>query len=448
MAVQNRNDMYSLGAVDLNSQPSVNIYAQHLQRKQAREEALDNYEMNRINRMNEQGVRDNDRSGLDARVIDLKTFYQANKDKIRKGGTPEAYNYEKMFRDTLAGISKSKQATAEDEVFGKLRLERKKDGRNTPEEWFDIYTKHQQTPVWDENFQPLPLAEFMELNVPVYDAAKSLKGYSDIKRTPGLPRYEQDPSDKFARLEYIDESFDKGAREAIRVRAKNEFDKDGSFANQVKSDFSNTVQRQNLEKTFIDAYGAAPQDMSDYAVAKKLSELQLTVTGKPKRVYNREQIMKEQQKNALNRLYVYAGIQQGKEDKNELLAIREFKSYINQAQKGGGEFTPRQEIVNNLSVQGILGKEYPTKFTLSDDGETVSYSISGKTKQLPVEAFFNDITNALPTKDKGSAAQKVIEGAKKTPTMVTVVLKDGTRGQIPSGQLNKFLKENPGSKKQ
>ena len=142
--------MYNAGAERVSSQPSVNIYAQHLQRKQAREEALDAYEMNRMNRMNEQGVRDIDRPGLDAKVLDMKTFYQANKDRIRKGGTPEAYNYEKMFRDTLGGISKSKNATARAETFNKIRLERQKLGRNTPEDWFNEYTQHEDTPIWDE----------------------------------------------------------------------------------------------------------------------------------------------------------------------------------------------------------------------------------------------------------------------------------------------------------
>ena len=128
----------------------------------------------------------------------------------------------------------------------------------------------------------------------------------------------------------------------------------------------------------------------------------------------RKQMMEQQHKNALSRLYVYAGIQQGKEDKNELLAIRELKSYINQASTRNGEFTPRQEIINNLSTGTGILKQSPNKFVLSDDGTTVTYSGDGlEPRTVPVEAFFNDITNALPTKDKGSAAQKAIDDAKK-----------------------------------
>jgi hypothetical protein len=43
-----------------------------------------------------------------------------------------------------------------------------------------------------------------------------------------------------------------------------------------------------------------------------------------------------------------------------------------------------------------------------------------------------------------------ITGGNTTPksSTVTVVLKDGRKGEIPSDQLDKFLKDNPGSKRQ
>ena len=73
MALHNNPEMYSGGAVVFDNRQPINLYAQLLQRKQAREEALDAYEMNRVNRMNEAGGRDIDRPGLDEKVIDMKT---------------------------------------------------------------------------------------------------------------------------------------------------------------------------------------------------------------------------------------------------------------------------------------------------------------------------------------------------------------------------------------
>jgi hypothetical protein len=347
----------------------------------------------------------------------MKSYYQAHKDKIRKGGTPEAYNYEKMFRDTLGGISKSKTATAKAETFNKIRLERQKVGRSTPEDWFNEYTQHEDTSIWDEKFPDLDISKFMANQALKYDPQKTLKGFADIKRTPGSPRYEQDPSDRFARLEYIDETFDPNAKTTIVARAQDLYDTDDAFAMEVQKDFNNPIKRGELDKIAQKEFGTAPQSMSDYAAAKILEQLQPTVTGKPKRVLNREEMMKQQHKNALSRLYTYAGIQQGKEDQNELLAIRELKSYINQAAGKGGEFTPRQEIINGLSIGTGILKQSPNKFILSPDGTTVTYSGNGlQPRSVTVEAFFNDITNALPTKDKGTKAQEVIDKAKKKPT--------------------------------
>jgi len=344
----------------------------------------------------------------------MKAYYQANKDKIRKGGTPEAYNYEKMFRDTLAGVSKSKTATAKAETFNKIRLERQKLGRNTPEDWFNEYTQHEDTPIWDEKFTDLDLPKYMSQNTVKYDPKKTIDLFKDIKRTPGTARYEPVPGDKFSSLEYIDETFDKDSKITIAARANDLYDTNDGFAMEVQQDFNNPVKRGEYEKLFTEEFGTQPQSMNDYATAKVLQQLQPKITSKPRRITNKEGMMAAQQKNALSRLYVYAGIQQGKEDKNELMAIREFKSYVAQAQKSGGTFTPRQEIIDNLSTGSGILKQSPNKFTLSDDGTTVTYSGNGfEPRTVPVEAFFNDITNALPTKDRGNATERVIESVKK-----------------------------------
>lgn len=296
MALQNDPMIYRAGAERFNTQPVVNIYAQTLARKQAREEALDNYEMNRMNRMNEQGVRDIDRPGLDQKVLDMKAFYQAHKDKIRRGGTPEAYNYEKMFRDTLAGVSKSKNATARAEAFNKLRLERQKLGRNTPEDWFQDYTQHEDTPIWDERFQDLDLSKFMGQNQVKYDPKKALDLFKDIKRTPGSPRYEDIPGDKFGRNKFVDESFDTPAKETIAARASDLYDSNDGFATELQADINNPIRRGELEKISVKEFGSAPQSMHDYAAAKALQMLQPTITGKPK--YEQDWFKRQQQMQA------------------------------------------------------------------------------------------------------------------------------------------------------
>lgn len=365
MAIQNNPNMFSAGAVSLNSQPTVNLYAQMLQRKQAREEALDAYEMNRINRMNEQGVRDIDRLGLDQRVIDMKTYYNANKDKIREGGTPESYNYERMFRDTLAGVAKSKNATARAETFNKIRLERQKLGRNTPEEWFNDYQSHEDTPVWDEKFTELDLPKYMAQNTVKYDPKKTLDLFKDIKRVPLAPRYEAVPGDRFSRVEIVDEAFDKDAKMNIAARANDMYDTNDGFAEVVQKDFSNPVRRGELEKLFVQEYGTQPQSMGDYASAKMLEQLQPKIPGKPKIITNREKLLEQQHKNSISRLYVYANIQDRKPETIGRNIDNLIGQHIEDARNNNGHV-----ITDNATFESITGKKATSNsFLMFDEGQ-------------------------------------------------------------------------------
>ena len=405
MAIQNNPNMYTGGAVVLNSQPEVNIYAQHLQRKQAREEALDAYEMNRINRMNEQGVRDIDRPGLDTKVIDLKTYYQANKDKIRKGGSPEAYNYEKMFRDTLGGVSKSKNATARAETFNKIRLERQKVGRSTPEDWFQEYSQHEDTPIWDEKFTDLDLPKYMSQGAPKFDAQKTLKGFADIKRTPGQPRYEAIPGDRYGRNKVVDETFDTNAKTTIAARAHDLYDTDDGFAFEVQQDFNNPVKRGELEKISAKEFGTAPQSMADYAAAKIISQLQPTVSGKPKYepLFDERQKLLQGYKQQNIATYQWYKRQDRAEQDYFIDAIIE--DQMQTAGRNDGFFNPSPLVKEKFPSRNAFGERItPSKFKVADNGTAIEYSgngvVPGKIGINEYKAILRDEFTAKGTSDQ------------------------------------------------
>jgi hypothetical protein len=270
-------NLYSGGAVVFDSRPSTNLAIQLMLKKQAREEALDEYEKNRINRINEQGLRDVDREGLDRAVMDLRGYYQGNKERIRKGNTAEAYEYEKKFRDVLGYISESKQEAAKDETFSKLRQERLKYGRSTPEDWFVDYEASQR-PIRSEGFKSLDLTKMMSQQAPKYDPGKTMKLFSDIKRTTGAPRYEKIADQPFKLREITEERFDENAKAIIAAKAADLYDTDDGFAYEVQQDFNNPVKRAQLEKVFLDEFKTQPQSLSDYAIAKKMQEIQPVIT--------------------------------------------------------------------------------------------------------------------------------------------------------------------------
>lgn len=413
MALQTPNNLYTFGAVDLNSQPSVNVYAQHLQRKQAREEALDQYEMNRINRMNEQGVRDIDRAGLDAKVLDMKVYYNANKDKIRKGGTPEAYNYEKMFRDILAGVSKSKNATARAETFNKIRLERQKLGRNTPEEWFSEYTQHEDTPIWDEKFQDLDLPKYMSQNTVKYDPKKTLDLFKDIKRTPGSPRYEDIPGDKYGRNKFIDETFDKEAKLTIAARASDLYDSNDGFAMEVQEDFNNPVKRGELEKISIQEFGTAPQSMADYAAAKMLQQLQPRVSGKPKY----EPLFSERQKllqgYKQQNIATYNWYRQQDKANQDYFIDAIIDDQLTSAAGNEGYFNPSPLVKNKFATPNAFGQKVaPSKFKFVDNGTAVEYYSGDK----PIGKIgLNEYKAVVRDEFTAKAAPEQVDRSKQKP---------------------------------
>ncbi len=282
MAIQNHPALYTGGSERFNSQPVVNIYAQTLARKQAREDALDEYERSRINRINEAGLRDQDREGLDNKVLELKGYYNQNKNAIRKGNNKESYEYEKMFRDNLNYISESKDRAARSNAVMKYREERLKKGRGMPEGFLEEYELH-ELPIggkkYDQEGKETPskaidISKYALQEQPNYDQQKSMKLLSGIQKVPVSTTYETIEGQPDLRKEVVKYQFDDSGKQAIRAIALNEYTDDDGFANHVQSIVNDPTRRGRLEKVFEDNYGTKPSSLPDYAVAVKLDELQ------------------------------------------------------------------------------------------------------------------------------------------------------------------------------
>jgi hypothetical protein len=271
------NNLYTAGAVEFDSRPSTNLFIQYQRQKQARDEALDNYERARIDRINESGLRDQDREGLDNIMLGIKQYYQGNKDAIRRGNTPQNYEYEKMMRDAKNYIGESKERTSKSLAMEKYRQERLKQGRSTTEDFWKDYQAHEM-PIRSEGSQSMQLEKYLSQQAPKYDQSKTLKLFSDIKRTPGQPTYKPLEGRPFFNQEIIEERFDENAKGNIAVRAAEAYDSDDGFAYEVQQDYNNPVKRGQLEKIFTEEFQTAPQSMSDFATAKVISQLQPVVT--------------------------------------------------------------------------------------------------------------------------------------------------------------------------
>jgi hypothetical protein len=97
MALQLPN-IYTLGQVQVSTQPLAQLQGQLLAKKQAREEALDKYFEVKTKELTKKGIADNDVVGYEDRLKKLQNYWTQNKADISKGGMSQR-NFEYMVDD-------------------------------------------------------------------------------------------------------------------------------------------------------------------------------------------------------------------------------------------------------------------------------------------------------------------------------------------------------------
>lgn len=124
MAVSTINP-WSAGAVTLNMQPWEAFYERQSLKKQAKEDALDNYFRDLGKNVTPAGMRSQDIPNLLAKTKEWQNFYGQNKAAILNpkldGG--QAYSeYMNRYQDQLGAISQSKEAMKSMDAIGKMKL--------------------------------------------------------------------------------------------------------------------------------------------------------------------------------------------------------------------------------------------------------------------------------------------------------------------------------------
>lgn len=130
MAIQNDPRMYSAGAVQFDSSPSVNMYAQLMAKrdaqKRAKDEALNQYFDKELRDLSPTGVRDVHKPGIMADIGAAQQYWYDNKDKIMKGGA-ERVEFQRKIQNTSHTIQKAKDRDKFLLELGKAKYEGKYD---------------------------------------------------------------------------------------------------------------------------------------------------------------------------------------------------------------------------------------------------------------------------------------------------------------------------------
>lgn len=142
MALYTSPHLYTGGATVFNSSPYVNFAANLMAKKQAKDEALENYYQNLNKSINPAGVRTQDINGFMEKTNGLQTFWQQNKDAIKNprldnGKAQTEYN--SRFQDIQGYINQSKQEELRKKPFIDLLADPDKRERISDKMLYDVH---------------------------------------------------------------------------------------------------------------------------------------------------------------------------------------------------------------------------------------------------------------------------------------------------------------------
>lgn len=159
MALQIHPSLYTGGAERFNSRPSVALYANLMARKQARDDAYDEYIRSLNKNVNPAGMRNQERQVFDEKLAEWQKFGMENRDAIRKRTGGMDMEFQRMYQGLLNTIQESKTEEERKKPAIELLLDPNKrdrideDGfmRDIASHDAPLYVKDEKTGQWMRN---------------------------------------------------------------------------------------------------------------------------------------------------------------------------------------------------------------------------------------------------------------------------------------------------------
>lgn len=361
------SNLYSGGAERFDSSPYVNFYAQTMARKQAKDEALDQYYQNIFKQVNPAGARTQDIPRFTEKVNEWQQFYQQNRDKIKNprldGGKAQS-EFQSRFVDAQNYIQQSKNEAKTYE--GLIPILRDPDKRSRiPENVIQGLASH-DLPLGDPkrksfdmsslNFDPKPFDVTMQKNF--------LQGVQQgLKMDDNITGITTDPK-TFTQTVTTTSSFGDEAKGAIRNRAAGAYGSDPSFKHFVDTELSKPGNYQQLNSIFKKQFGTDIQHPEDLATAWSLGAIQEERTAQKNQDdwKSRQDYLQGQRINLLNRRI--AAEKQGKKDEggwiNEYVGVLKEQSLMGpsvQYKYKSGQTADEYDIPMDATLSKLLEKQ-------------------------------------------------------------------------------------------
>jgi hypothetical protein len=230
MALINPLGVYTGGNVVFNSNPYTAFATNMMQRKAARDEAMDNYYRDLNKSINPAGVRTQDINGFMQRTNALQDYWQKNRDAIKNprldnGASQTEYN--SRYQDIQGYINSSKQAELQKKPFVDALSDPDKRERVSDRMLYDVHLH--DLPLDDQNRKQFDITQedFNPKQMTSDDWQKYYKGVgegitpdkNDILITPS-------PTDKFTNIETTVARYTPEKLQTIGNLAKTDYDSD------------------------------------------------------------------------------------------------------------------------------------------------------------------------------------------------------------------------------
>lgn len=416
--LQNPSNLYSGGQVSLDSSPFVNHVLKLRALRDAKDEALDKYFTNLPNTVNEKGTRDQEIQLIHEGKDDLYKTYQQNKEAIKKGNTPEAFNFQKKLRELQGVVTKSQNETAKLNKVSSLLINPKYDYiRHDPQIVEQL--RRSGLPVNDPEFQSLdvdklaiPPAPFEQKKLDeFYTGKNALVPQVDLITT------EKIPDDNLNKLQTTTYKFDKDALTNIYQDAASLLHSNYSFQKHLEKLDPFTVQKMN--ETFKKAYGYEPKSGEDVAAAYNLTGQLSRLTPKVEKIKDDKAILDYKQSH-----------------KKEMAALQNAYTTARMRERA------RLGLDNDPSTQGVafdeIGGESDVDVFTTDSKFGIPYAKKGGriSKGIVFGADGDVMADGEITidKDKLPANMIVVLNSQKTrlPNKVTATVKNGQIESVKS----------------
>lgn len=408
MALRNPSGLYTGGVVDLNPNVYMNIALQAQAKRQAKEEAIDRYYRDLPSKINDKGVRDQDRPYIEELRNDIYNYGISNRQALAKGSGAAQLEMEKKFR-------KAAEVIAQSQALSKKSLERGKMYLSKDNRW--VLDDDAFMAAEDLESRPINDPEHREMDMALLLQNRPFNQQSYQSKVKGLFPYSEEISQRKANpnnpIEEIVTTVPKLSNDTKRnlyAYAADQFHSDKSFRKHIQENITPDLL-SDLNEISQNVFGHPINSDEDIAAA-------YTITQIPNKPY------KEKFQNDVKAKMDYAQAQ-----KKEMESVRN-RNIINRA-----ALRQRLGLQPNTDNEGIAfdetGQNQDVKFTVLTKKFGIPFAYPGGriSKGVVLDSDGNVQKDGEIIISKEDLPVNVITALGKEkitlPKNVTVIVKDG-----------------------